>query len=175
MGEHGRTRPLNTLGGARQERQPLFSTLWHAAHKHSCPSHGPFVPLVSLSSCHGHCQLSVDSFIRLQVRRAQFYKIFHLDATQSWVGLGFSTHAGKHASACQLRIKANLLCRNLDCCTKKYLKELASNRSSEKKFKGEQKFLGKLFDFSQIWMRSNHLVKSKQALVKDPLWWRWSF
>lgn len=44
-GEHGRTRPLNTPGGAQREcRQPLFSTLRHAAHKHSCPSHGPFVP-----------------------------------------------------------------------------------------------------------------------------------
>lgn len=43
-GEHGRTRPLNTPGGAQREcRQPLFSTLRHAAHKHSCPSHGPFV------------------------------------------------------------------------------------------------------------------------------------
>lgn len=44
-GEHGRTRPLNTPGSAQREcRQPLFSTLRHAAHKHSCPSHGPFVP-----------------------------------------------------------------------------------------------------------------------------------
>lgn len=43
--EHGRTRLLNTPGGAQREcRQPLFSTLQHAAHKHSCPSHGPFVP-----------------------------------------------------------------------------------------------------------------------------------
>lgn len=44
-GEHGRTCPLNTPGGAQQEcQQPLFSTLRHAAHKHRCPSHGPFVP-----------------------------------------------------------------------------------------------------------------------------------
>lgn len=43
--EHGRTRLLNTPGGAQREcRQPLFSTLQHTAHKHSCPSHGPFVP-----------------------------------------------------------------------------------------------------------------------------------
>lgn len=43
--EHGRTRLLNTPGGAQREcRRPLFSTLQHAAHKHSCPSHGPFVP-----------------------------------------------------------------------------------------------------------------------------------
>lgn len=43
--EHGRTRFLNTPGGTQREcRQPLFSTLQHGAHKHSCPSHGPFVP-----------------------------------------------------------------------------------------------------------------------------------
>lgn len=42
--EHGWTRLLNTPGGAQQEcQQPLFSTLQHAAHKHSCPSHAPFV------------------------------------------------------------------------------------------------------------------------------------
>lgn len=42
--EHGWTRLLNTPGGAQQEcQQPLFSTLQHAAHKHNCPSHAPFV------------------------------------------------------------------------------------------------------------------------------------
>lgn len=62
-GEHGRTRPLNTPGGARQEcRQPLFSTLQHSAHKHSCPSHGPFVPVVLLEFLSWTLSASMDMY-----------------------------------------------------------------------------------------------------------------
>ena len=111
--EHGRTRFLNTPGGTQREcRQPLFSTLQHSAHKHSCPSHGPFVPY----HCVGVPVMDIvsllwtsitDCFTQLfwqtPVPRMHSDNLAKCNSTQE-----------KHAHACQRWIIANSLNRNLD-------------------------------------------------------------
>lgn len=128
-GEHGRTRLLNTPGGAQREcRQPLFSTLQHAAHKHSCPSHGPFVPYgFCWGSRHGHCQFLwtfiTNSFVTLLGKHSlHFFSFTNLlimlesqRKCQQATETSHLTHdAGKHAYACRHRIIASALYRNSD-------------------------------------------------------------
>lgn len=125
-GEHGRTRPLNTPGGAQREcRQPLFSTLRHVAHKHSCPSHGPFVP------CHFIEVPVMDTvsflwtfithiYINTQVQCMASFSGECIRAqpvhkrTQAPQNSCLTTDAGKHAYACRHRIIAKALYRNSD-------------------------------------------------------------
>lgn len=113
--EHGRTRLLNTPGGAQREcRQPLFSTLQHAAHKHSCPSHGPFVPyrfvgvpvmdtvsyLWTFITC-----LSRPTFGQTKGAQCCFPGVHH--NKHAWIT--DATETRKHAYACRCWILANVL------------------------------------------------------------------
>lgn len=125
-GEHGRTRPLNTPGGAQREcRQPLFSTLQHAAHKHSCPSHGPFVPyhfvdvaVIDAVGVFWTYMILLDEYGNnksfLSPCYAALIKLESLHSCRSPDTSHLTSDAGKHAYACRHRIIANVLKRYSD-------------------------------------------------------------
>lgn len=111
--EHGWTRL--TPGGTQQECwQPLFSTVQHAAHKHRCPSHGPFV---LYPCCHRqHGQLSLDIYDWLfnwaYGQTHQRVCVFFVFYSNNHVPIQMKLMQWKHAYACRHGIIANTLNEN---------------------------------------------------------------
>lgn len=119
--EHGRTRLLNTPGGAQREcRRPLFSTLQHAAHKHSCPSHGPFVPyrfveVPVMDTVSFLWTFTSDCYTPFLDKHAhQCIISFQGRCRNNHAWITNATDAGKHAYACRHWIIVNALNRNTD-------------------------------------------------------------